>query len=138
MTAQKPLMPRELRALETAATQPEMRLYAFLPLALAFLDTILPDLLFMSLSFVKPPEVFTLVPRKTEPFARLPLAIFETRFALRVFFFVAFLVVLRAVFFAIFGFAVLRAVFFAGFFAVLGAMSGKMQRQLLERMMMKS
>jgi len=57
----------------------------FFPFSLAFFDTTLPVLERVKSDFFNPPEVFSLVPRKTEDFARLPLAIFETFFALRLF-----------------------------------------------------
>merc|ERR1712060_341072 len=47
----------------------------------AFLETILPNLLRISLSFVIPPVVFSLFPRMTCARASLPFAILLTRLA---------------------------------------------------------
>merc|ERR1719310_2209250 len=64
-----------------ASVQALMNLYAFLPAALDFLLTILPLLLFVRSDFFSPPVVFSLPPRKTLTFARLPFAITLTFFA---------------------------------------------------------
>merc|ERR1719436_2005063 len=50
-------------------------------MAEARLETILPRLFFMSMSFVRPPTVFSLLPRSTSAFASLPLAILLARLA---------------------------------------------------------
>merc|ERR1719324_2345837 len=55
------------------------------PLADARFDTTLPRTFFISASFLRPPTVRSLVPRKTSALAMRPLAIFETRFAFIVF-----------------------------------------------------
>ena len=56
MTAQKPVMPRALRALETAWVQPRMFLNAFLPLACCFLETSLPFLFRQKSALVRVPR----------------------------------------------------------------------------------
>ena len=74
-TAQKPLMPKALRALVTAAFQPAMRLKAFFPAADFLADTMRPFLFFFKSDFFKPLAVLALVPLKTAALARLPFAI---------------------------------------------------------------
>merc|ERR1719411_2472351 len=69
----------------------------FWPRACDFLVTTLPFLLRIKSDFFKPPAVFSLVPRKTEDFARLPRAILETFMALR-----RFMVDFLAAFFIVF------------------------------------
>merc|ERR1712190_256332 len=88
-TGQKPLIPSSLRAFLHASPHFFSALVAnlFLEAADAFLLTILPDLLFIISDFARPLCVFSLVPRKTEDLARLPLAILLTFIA---FFFMAF------------------------------------------------
>ena len=56
MTAQKPVMPRALRALETAWVQPRMFLNAFLPLADCFLETRRPFLFRQKSDLVRVPR----------------------------------------------------------------------------------
>merc|ERR1712061_96414 len=60
----------------------------FLALSEAFLLTTLPLLLFVNVAFVRPPEVFTLLPLKTRALASLPFPI--TLFFIA-FFFIAFI-----------------------------------------------
>merc|ERR1719415_25859 len=71
-------MPRALRALEQAWVH-----LFFSPRACDFLVTTFPALLRIKSDFFRPLAVFSLVPRKTEDLARLPLAILETFMALR-------------------------------------------------------
>merc|ERR1711935_488389 len=79
-TGQKPLIPSSLRAFLHASHHFFSALLAnlFLEAADAFLLTILPLLLFIMFALVRPLVVFSLVPRKTEDLARLPLAILLT------------------------------------------------------------
>merc|ERR1711862_1024371 len=88
-TGQKPLIPSSLRAFLNASPHFFSALVAnlFLEAADAFLLTILPLLLFIMFALVRPLVVFSLLPRKTEDLARLPLAILLTFMA---FFFMAF------------------------------------------------
>merc|ERR1711869_95846 len=79
LIATKPLRPKAFLAFVTAAIQ---RL--FLPNADFFLLTTLPCLFLVREEAVMPPTVLALVPRKTNTFAILPLAILLT-----VFFFMA-------------------------------------------------
>merc|ERR1719492_523885 len=75
--------------------------YAFLARTEAALETILPDLFLVSLALVMPPEVFTLLPRKTEALALLPLAMMLTLFAFMTFMpFMAFMLVVFLAFIA--------------------------------------
>merc|ERR1711920_279708 len=94
-TGQKPLIPSSLRAFLHASHHFFSALVAnfFLEAADAFLLTILPDLFFTISDFARPLAVFTLVPRKTEALARLPLAILLTfiAFFFMAFFFIAFI-----------------------------------------------
>merc|ERR1719148_354611 len=92
-TGQKPLMPSSLRAFLHASIHFFSALVAnfFLAAADAFLLTILPFLLFIRVAFVRPLAVFSLFPRKTEAFARLPLAILLTFMAFMPLFFMAFI-----------------------------------------------
>merc|ERR1712045_971947 len=71
-TAQKPVMPSCLRACATASHHFFMALCAhlFLLRAEAALLTILPDLLLMRVSLVRPPTVFAFFPLKTAALAR--------------------------------------------------------------------
>merc|ERR1719394_1826716 len=55
----------------------------------ALIETILPALFFFRSDFLRPPEVFTLVPLKTEALPRLPLAM--TDFFMAIFFMPIFL-----------------------------------------------
>merc|ERR1719263_709436 len=71
----KPFKPSSLRAVDTALDQATKWELLFLAAADAALDTTLPRLFLVSLSLVRPPLVFDLVPRNTEDLARLPLAI---------------------------------------------------------------
>merc|ERR1719148_650234 len=48
--------------------------FDFLARSEAFFETILPALFFFRSDFLRPPEVFSLVPLKTEDLPRLPLA----------------------------------------------------------------
>merc|ERR1719148_220037 len=50
--------------------------FDFLARSEAFFETILPALFFFRSDFLRPPEVFSLVPLKTEDLPRLALAIF--------------------------------------------------------------
>lgn len=70
-------MPRALRADLTADPQAAILLapLRFLAASEAFLETTLPDLFFFKSDFLSPPTVFSLLPLKTELFARLPFAI---------------------------------------------------------------
>merc|ERR1719161_3365217 len=83
----KPLRPKAFLAFWTASVHFLILLF-FLPIADCFLDTILPYLFFTKSLLVKPPMVFSLLPRKTSAFANLPLAILLTFIA---FFFIAFI-----------------------------------------------
>merc|ERR1719201_3170126 len=69
------------------------------PFADALLETTLPRLFFMIISFVRPLCVFSLEPLKTRALAYLPFAILLTRFAFITFMafavFVAFIAVIR-------------------------------------------
>merc|ERR1719230_1324985 len=82
----KPFTPSSFLAFWTASVQPLMFLYAFLPAACCFLVTTLPVLLFMRSDFFSPVYVFSLPPKNTLAFARLPFAMMLT-----VFFFMAFM-----------------------------------------------
>merc|ERR1712127_544114 len=79
-TGQKPLILSSLRAFLHASHHFFNALVAnlFLEAADAFLLTILPLLLFIMFALVRPLVVFSLLPRKTEDLARLPLAILLT------------------------------------------------------------
>merc|ERR1719160_855879 len=65
----KPLNCKAFLAACTLVTQSFTRTKAFLPWALAFFDTILPRLLRIREVLVKPPTVFSLLPRRTTAFA---------------------------------------------------------------------
>merc|ERR1740138_499720 len=67
--------PTALRALVTAAVQPLIRRYAFLPAAFDFRLTIRPALFFIRSLFFSPVFVFWKVPLKTLTLARFPFAI---------------------------------------------------------------
>merc|ERR1719362_624515 len=88
-----------LRAATTAWIQALMLAYLLMPAAAAFLETSLPRLFLMIMSFVRPPGVFSLEPLKTLALAYWPLAILLTRFAFIAFMafavFVAFIAVIR-------------------------------------------
>merc|ERR1719265_2509044 len=86
LIATKPFTPSSFLAFWTASVQPLMFLYAFLPAACCFLVTTLPVLLFMRSDFFSPVYVFSLPPKNTLAFARLPFAMMLT-----VFFFMAFM-----------------------------------------------
>merc|ERR1719359_186792 len=86
LTATKPFTPSSFLAFWTASVQALMYLYAFLPAACDFLVITLPVLLFMRSDFFSPVYVFSLPPKNTLAFARLPFAILLT-----VFFFMAFM-----------------------------------------------
>ena len=79
-TATKPLMPSAFFAAEQAFAQACSALPAkrFLLKADAAFETILPCLFFTSWLFVRPPPVFSLLPRNTENFLRTPVAILLT------------------------------------------------------------
>merc|ERR1719362_1884218 len=70
-----------LRAATTAWIQALMLAYLLMPAAAAFLETSLPRLFLVIMSFVRPPGVFSLEPLKTRALAYLPFAILLTRFA---------------------------------------------------------
>ncbi|CAE8685255.1 unnamed protein product [Polarella glacialis] len=113
--AAKPLMLKAVLAAWTALVQPPRFLaYLFLATALAALETTLPALFFVSFSLVRPPPVFTLVPRKTEDLARLPLAIVDFFMA---FFFMTFFITFLIAFFIAFFIAV---AFIAAFMVFIG------------------
>merc|ERR1719263_2294654 len=89
----KPFTPSSFLAFCTASVQPLMCLYAFFPAACCFLLTTLPVLLFMRSDFFRPVYVFSLPPRNTLAFIRLPFAITLTFFAFMAFMaFIAFIV----------------------------------------------
>merc|ERR1719266_1080121 len=96
-TAQKPVMPSCFRACVTASRHFFNALVAhlFLPRAEAALLTILPDLLLISVSFVRPPTVFAFLPLKTAALAYLPRATTLT-FFLAFIAFIAFMAALTA------------------------------------------
>merc|ERR1719245_598747 len=82
-TAQKPVMLSSLRACLTASHHffiAELA-HRFFACADRALLTTLPDWFFISRSFVKPPCVFCLLPRKTSALASLPRAMMLVRFA---------------------------------------------------------
>merc|ERR1719336_2313151 len=87
-TAQKPATLSSLRACFTASIHLFSALFAqfFLPQADLDLLTILPVLFFVSVSMVRPPLVFCLLPRKTRAFASLPRAMVLVRLAFMAFF----------------------------------------------------
>merc|ERR1719469_1119791 len=76
-TAQNPVILSALRACFVASLHFFNALPAkfFFPRADAALLTTLPDLLFVSVAFVKPPTVFSFLPLKTATLASLPLPI---------------------------------------------------------------
>merc|ERR1719210_3251786 len=82
-TAQKPGTLSSLRACFTASIHLFNALFAhfFLPRADFDLLTILPVLFLVSVSLVRPPLVFCLLPRKTRAFASLPRAMVLKRLA---------------------------------------------------------
>merc|ERR1719225_650913 len=87
-TAQKPATLSSLRACFTASIHLFSALFAqfFLPRADFDLLTILPVLFFVSVSLVRPPLVFCLLPRKTRAFASLPRAMVLVRLTFMAFF----------------------------------------------------
>merc|ERR1719330_1589294 len=87
-TAQKPVILSSLRACFTASIHLFNALFAqfFLPRADIDLLTILPVLFFVSVSLVRPPPVFCLLPRKTRTFASLPRAMVLVRLTFMAFF----------------------------------------------------
>merc|ERR1719221_1244845 len=99
-TAQKPLIPKALRACLHASHHFFNALDAqfFFARADAALLTIFPLLLLVRVAFVKPPTVFTFLPLKTATLASLP---FATMLTFLTFFmaFMAFMAGLRAAFF---------------------------------------
>merc|ERR1719159_2297468 len=79
-----------------------MFLYIRFPRADARFDTTFPRLFLMSMSRVRPPTVFSLLPRNTKDLAKRPRAILLTRFAFIAFIaFTVFIALLRAVAFFI-------------------------------------
>merc|ERR1719436_1194292 len=88
---------------------------AFLERWEAALDTILPFLFLVKEALVMPPEVFSLLPRKTTALATLPLAILLTLFAFIAFmtFIVVFLPLIAFMAFMAF-MAFIAAAFFMG------------------------
>merc|ERR550537_1779386 len=96
LIATKPLRPKAFLAFWTAVVQPLMKLF-FLARRDAFLLTILPYLFLIKSDLVKPPTVFSLVPRKTTDLAMRPLAILLTAF-----FFIAFMAFMAAMAFIAF------------------------------------
>merc|ERR1719336_2873519 len=82
-TAQKPPTLSSLRACFTASIHLFSALFVqfFLPRADFDLLTILPVLFFVSVSLVRPPLVFCLLPRKTRAFANFPRAMVLMRLA---------------------------------------------------------
>merc|ERR1719188_692141 len=106
-----------LRAAFTAAPQAAILLapFLFLAAAEALADTTLPALFFLRSDFLSPPEVFSLVSRKTEDFARLPLAMTD--------FFIAILrIFMEAIFFMAIFFMDILAIFII--FAMVGREGG--------------
>merc|ERR1719359_1399416 len=92
LIATKPFTPSSFLAFWTASVQALMCLYAFLPAACCLLLTTLPVLLFMRSDFFRPVYVFSLPPRNTLAFIRLPFAIVLTFFAFMAFMaFIAFI-----------------------------------------------
>merc|ERR1719491_2067826 len=61
--------------------------FDFLARSEAFFETILPALFFFRSDFLRPPEVFSLVPLKTEDLPRLPLAMTDFFMAMAIFIF---------------------------------------------------
>merc|ERR1719491_2232474 len=59
--------------------------FDFLARSEAFFETILPALFFFRSDFLRPPEVFSLVPLKTEDLPRLPLAMTDFFMAIFIF-----------------------------------------------------
>merc|ERR1719469_1392991 len=118
-TAQKPVMPSALRACCSATLHFFNALCANirLPRAEAALLTILPDLLFIRVAFVRPPTVFAFLPLKTAALANLPLAMTLTFLT-----FIAFLAAFIAGFMAAF-----MAAFMA--FPLAAFIAGAMTRQ---------
>merc|ERR1719162_593148 len=74
--------------------------FDFLARSEAFFETILPALFFFRSDFLRPPEVFSLVPLKTEDLPRLPLAMTD------------------------FFMAIMRAIFMAAIFIILAIFKG--------------
>merc|ERR1719433_2240044 len=91
-TAQKPVMPSCLRACATASTNFFIApcAHLFLLAAEAALLTILPDLLLIKESLVRPLTVFAFLPLKTAALASLPRATMLT-FLTFLTFFIAFI-----------------------------------------------
>merc|ERR1719323_939008 len=112
-TAQKPVILSSLRACFTASIHLFSAPFAqfFLPRADFDLLTILPVLFFVSVSLVRPPPVFCLLPRKTRAFASLPRAMVLVRLTFMVFF-IAFMA-----FMAFIAFIVFIAAFMVAFMA---------------------
>merc|ERR1719162_1151497 len=81
--------------------------FDFLARSEAFFETILPALFFFRSDFLRPPEVFSLVPLKTEDLPRLPLAMTDF-----------FMAILRAI--IIF----MLAIFMAAIFIILAIFKG--------------
>merc|ERR1712194_754314 len=77
--------------------------FDFLARSEAFFETILPALFFFRSDFLRPPEVFSLVPLKTEDLPRLPLAMTD--------FFIA---ILRAIIFLAMAIFIFLAIFKGG------------------------
>merc|ERR1719237_1777125 len=95
----KPSTPSSFLAFCTATVQLLMFAYFFLPAALAFLLTILPDLFLIRSDFIRPVFVFSLEPEKTTALMCLPFAIFDTFLAFITF--IAFIAFIAAIFFSV-------------------------------------
>merc|ERR1719469_623560 len=88
--------------------------FDFLARSEAFFETILPALFFFRSDFLRPPEVFSLVPLKTEDLPRLPLAMTDF-----------FMAILRAIIFlAMAIFIFMLAIFMAAIFIILAIFKG--------------
>merc|ERR1719395_359965 len=110
LIAENPVIFKALRAFATAWIHGD-----FFPRALLFLLTILPYLFLMRSFEVRPPTVFSLLPRSTMALAIWPLAILLTDF-----FFIAFMAFMAAFFFMTF-MAFMAAFFFITFIAFMAA-----------------
>merc|ERR1719449_301247 len=103
--ATKPFNLRMERAFWTALVHlpRPFAMNCFLPFAAIFLLTILPRLFLRRSALVRPPTVFSLVPRSTTDLARLPVAILLTRFFFMAFMAAAFMAFMTFIAFAIAG-----------------------------------
>merc|ERR1719384_2194659 len=115
-TAQKPATLSSLRACFTASIHFFSALFAQFFLARADFDllTILPVLFFVSVSLVRPPTVFCLLPRKTRAFASLPRAMVLVHLTFMAFF-IAFMAFMAFIAFISFMATFMPPVFIAAF-----------------------